>query len=114
MATARYHYADLSLVCQSSLSIMSERNWSRNIMRQKSNFVFIQISSQVLTKRSNRRVLKRLGRASRPHDNDRLLWRDFFRAVERGAIAAWSGLDFLLSTVIVRKSAARALLACNS
>ena len=46
MATARYHYADLSLVCQSSLSIMSERNWSRNIMRQKNNFVFLQISSQ--------------------------------------------------------------------
>ena len=39
MATARYHYADLSLVCQSSLPIMSERNWSRNIMRQKTNFV---------------------------------------------------------------------------
>jgi hypothetical protein len=73
MATARYHYADLLLVCQSSLSIMSERNSSRSIMRQKSNFVFIQISSQVSTKRSNRRVLRRLGRASRPQNNIFLL-----------------------------------------
>ena len=96
-------------------------------MRQKTNFVFLQISSQVWTKRSNRRVLKRLGQASRPQNDDLFLLqhridlgfaggdaRDFFRAVERGAIATWSGLDFLLSTVIVLKSAARALLACNS
>jgi hypothetical protein len=73
MATARHHYADLSLVCQSSLSIMSERNWSRNIMRQKNNVVFLQISSQVSTKRSSRRVLKPLGRASRPQNDDLFL-----------------------------------------
>ena len=35
------------------------------------------------------------------------VWRDFCRAVERGAIAARSGLDFLLSTVIGLKSAAK-------
>jgi hypothetical protein len=42
-------------------------------MRQKNNLVFLQISSQVLTKRSNRRVLKRLGQASQPQNDDLFL-----------------------------------------
>src|SRR5262245_2592207 len=42
-------------------------------MRQKSNFVFLQISSQVLTMRSNRRVLKRPGQGSRPQNDDLFL-----------------------------------------
>jgi len=42
-------------------------------MRQKNNFVVTQISSQESTKRSNRRVLKRLGRASRPQNDDLFL-----------------------------------------
>src|SRR5262245_36735724 len=43
MATARHHYADLPLVCQSRLSIMSEQYSSRNIMRQRNDLVFLQI-----------------------------------------------------------------------
>jgi hypothetical protein len=43
-----------------------------NIMRQKNN-LFLQISSQVLTKRSNRRVLKRFGQASQSQNDDLFL-----------------------------------------
>jgi hypothetical protein len=86
-------------------------------MRQKNNFVFLQIPSQVLTKRSTRRVL------TRPHNDDRFLLQHRIDLVFAGwgrvtsaersnvAIAMWSG-DFLLSTVIFLKSAANR--ACNS
>jgi hypothetical protein len=39
-------------------------------------------------------------------------WGRFYGAAERLVIATWSGLDFLLSTVIGLKSAANG--ACNS
>jgi hypothetical protein len=78
------HYAELPLVCQSSLSIMSERNSSRNIMRQKNNSV---LPSQVWTKWSNRRVLKRPGQASRPQNDDLFLLQ---HRIDHG-FAGWGG-----------------------
>ena len=70
-------------------------------MRQKSDFVLLKISPH-----------ERPGQASRPLNEDRFLLQHridlgfagggfvaYCRAVERGAIATWSGLDFLLSIV---------------
>jgi hypothetical protein len=76
-------------VCRSSVSeaFRSCPNEIRrgNIMRQKNNLVYLQISSQVLTKRSNRRVLKRSGQASQPQNDDLFLLQ---HRIDRG-FAGW-------------------------
>jgi hypothetical protein len=52
---------------------MSERNSSRKHHEAEKQLGIPPISSQVLTKRSNRRVLKRLGQASQPQNDDLFL-----------------------------------------
>ena len=96
MATARHHYADLPLVCQSRLSIMSERYSSRNMMKQKNDLVFLQISPQMRTNWPNQVGSETAG--ARPQHRIDLGFaggfREVCRTVERGAVAAWSRLGF--------------------